>query len=142
RIDIAVCGGYLNMTIVGTWRLVKSVATSSDGTPLPAPFGGEHAKGRLTFDANGRMMGMICDNRPSLPSAEERQHTFYCGNYTYDGRQLVTRVDVAIDPARIGTEQVRQVSFDGPLMVLRPPLRSHQGRMEQHELVWERMSDD
>ena len=129
------------MAIVGTWRLVKSTAVSQDGETLLGPFGGEHAMGRLTFASHGRMMGMICDGRSELASDQRRENTFYCGNYTFDGQRLTTRVDVAIDPTRIGTEQVREVSFDGPLMVLRPPLRSHNGRMEQHALVWEKMAD-
>jgi hypothetical protein len=129
------------MTIVGTWRLVRATAATSDGEPLPGPFGGTHAMGRLVFDARGRMMGMVCDGREVMPAGQTRDHTFYSGNYTYDGRLLTTRVDVAIDKSRLGTEQVREVSFDGPLMVLRPPLRQHLGRMEKHELVWERICD-
>jgi hypothetical protein len=40
-----------------------------------------------------------------------REYSSYCGNYTYDGERLVTRVDAASDPTRIGSDQVRGVRF-------------------------------
>jgi hypothetical protein len=39
---------------------------------------------------------------------------------TYDGEELVTRVDAASDPSRIGSDQVRGVRFEGENMVLIP----------------------
>ena len=55
-----------------------------------------------------------------------------------DGATLTTRVDAASDPARLGSDQVRQVSFDGDLMVLRPRPRSNG---EHRVLTWEKISD-
>ncbi len=56
------------------------------------------------------------------------------------GRQC--RVDAASDPARVGTDQVRDVRFDGKLMVLRPPLRPYGSKpAEQRELYWEKIAD-
>jgi hypothetical protein len=64
----------------------------------------------------------------------------YCGNYTYDGAQLVTRVDAASDPGRIGSDQVRGVRFEGERMVLIPPPR-RVGEGEEHcEITWERVA--
>ena len=87
------------------------------------------------------MMGAIMDGRPEIPAGEPRQRSFYSGLYTYDGKRLVTRVDTSIDTDRIGTDQVRDVSFEGKYMVLRPPLRKYHGRMEKHSLWWERIGD-
>ncbi len=129
------------MNITGTWKLVRSKAEAEDGSPLPAPFGGEHVIGRLVLGANGRMMGAIMDGRPEIPAGEQRQRSFYSGIYTYDGKQLVTRVDTSIDQDRIGSDQVRDVSFEGDLMVLRPPLRKYHGRMEKHSLWWAKIDD-
>ena len=53
--------------IVGTWRLVKAVSVGGDGKELPGPYGGDKAMGRVTFNADGRMMAVQCDGRPSLP---------------------------------------------------------------------------
>jgi len=54
---------------------------------------------------------------------------------------LVTRVDAASDPARLGTDQVRDVRFDAGLMVLCPPTRSYGAQPESRELFWEKISD-
>jgi hypothetical protein len=126
--------------IVGTWRLVRGRATAEDGTPMPPPFG-EKAMGRLTLNSDGRMMAVLCDGRPTLPAGEARQYSSYCGNYTFDGTRLVTRVDACADPDRMGTDQVRQVRFEGPLLVLQPPPRMEGGRLVSRELWWERISD-
>jgi Lipocalin-like domain len=128
--------------IVGTWRLVKAIATAADGTPVPPPFGGEKAMGRVTFNADGRMMAVLCEGRPTLPAGQRRGYSSYCGNYTFDGKTLVTRVDAASDPARMGTDQVRDVATEGNLMVLRPPLRSYDGAPEEQRVLWwEKISD-
>jgi len=123
-------------SIIGTWALVKAIATAADGSPRPAPFGGAKAMGRVTFNADGRMMAVLCDGRPEMPGGERRGYSSYCGNYTFDGRTLITRVDAASDPARMGTDQIRQVSHEGDLMVLRPPLRSYDGAPEEQRVLW------
>ena len=99
--------------------------------------------GRVTLTADGQMMAVTCDLRPHLPAGAARDFSSYCGTYTFDGRQLVTRVFAASDPSRIGGDQVRDVRFEGKYMVLRPPLRSWGagGAPEQRELWWERISE-
>lgn len=126
--------------VTGTWRLVRAVARDANGNELPAPYGG-HPMGRVVLGADGRMMAMTGDGRRELPAGATREYSTYCGNYAFDGRQLVTRVDAASDPARVGTDQVRDVRFEGDLMVLRPPLRPYGGQPEQRELYWERIAD-
>lgn len=123
-------------SIIGTWRLVKTEAHDPYGSPLPAPYGGT-GMGRVCFTAEGRMMAVTCDGRPTLPPGTARDYSSYCGNYTFDGTRLVTRVDAASDPARLGSDQVREASFDGDLLVLRPPPRPSG---EHRVLTWERIS--
>ncbi|MEJ0015387.1 MAG: lipocalin-like domain-containing protein [Acetobacteraceae bacterium] len=125
--------------IVGTWRLVHAVARDSTGHVLAPPFGPQ-AMGRVVFNADGRMMAVLCDGRPTLPAGTLRDYSSYCGNYTFDGSRLVTRVDAASDPARIGSDQVREVRFEGSLMVLLPPPRDTAAGPEQRELTWERIA--
>lgn len=129
-------------SVVGTWALERATAATGDGKPLPPPFGG-HGMGRLVLAADGRMMAVLCDSRSAVPGGAPREYSSYCGNYTFDGRTLVTRVDAASDPARLGSDQVREVHFDGELMVLRPPLRAYAGRggAEQRQLWWRRIAD-
>ena len=126
--------------VTGTWRLVKAVSRDAAGQALPAPYGG-HGMGRVVLGADGRMMAVLCDARPEIPDGGVREYSSYCGNYTFDGKQLITRVDAASDPKRIGSDQVRDVRFEGGLMVLCPPLRSYHGPAEQRELYWEKIAD-
>jgi hypothetical protein len=122
---------------VGTWRLVRANATAADGTKLPAPYGGDKAMGRATFNTEGRMLAVLCDGRPELPPGEAREYASYCGNYTFDG----TRVGAAPDPTHPGSDQVRKVRFESGLMVLRPPLRTYAAGTEQRELWWEKIAE-
>ncbi len=119
--------------VTGTWRLVRTVSKDNDGNPLPAPYGGR-AMGRVVLDPHGRMMAVVCDGATELPAGSKRDYSSYCGNYTFDGSTLTTRVDAASDPSRIGSDQVRGVRFEDELMVLRPPARMNNGVMEHREL--------
>src|SRR5947207_15417528 len=83
-------------SIVGTWKMVAAAARDRDGKPLPAPYAGK-GMGRVCFDAEGRMMAVTCDGRPLLPSGTPRAYSSYCGNYTFDGSRLITKVDAASD---------------------------------------------
>ena len=86
------------------------------------------------------MMSVVCDGRPELPTDVSREYSSYCGNYTYDGTRLVTRVDAASDPSRIGSDQVRGVRFEGERMILIPPPRRTGETEEYREIAWERIA--
>jgi Lipocalin-like domain len=75
-----------------------------------------------------------------LPAGVIREYSSYCGNYTFDGVQLVTRVDGASDPSRLGSDQVRGVRFEGERMVLIPPPRRTDESEEHREITWERIA--
>jgi Lipocalin-like domain len=126
-------------SIVGTWKLVHATARDAAGTALPSPYG-PLALGRVTFTADGRMMSVVCDGRPELPAGASREYSSYCGNYTFDGSRLVTRVDAASDPSRIGSDQVRGVRFEGDRILLSPPPRRTSESEEYRELSWERIA--
>ena len=126
-------------SIVGTWKLVRAIARDRSGAALPEPYGGR-AMGRVIFTADGRMMSVVCDGRPTLPAGASRDYSSYCGNYRFDGSQLVTRVDAASDPSRIGSDQVRGVRFDGERMILSPPPRRTGTREEYREIIWEKIA--
>jgi hypothetical protein len=128
-------------SIVGTWRLVAATAYDANGQPQPAPYSGS-GMGRVTFSADGRMMSVVCDGRRELPPGARREYSSYCGNYNFDGARLVTKVDAASDPSRIGSDQVRDVRFEGDRMILRPPPRPAAGGIEQRELAWERIASE
>jgi lipocalin-like protein len=129
-------------SIVGTWKMIGATARDRDGKPLPPPYGGK-GMGRVAFTADGRMMAVTCDARTELPPGTARAYSSYCGNYTFDGTRLVTRVDAASEPARIGSDQVRGVSFDGAdRMTLKPPPRPSEAGDEYREISWLRISGE
>jgi hypothetical protein len=130
--------GSIVGSIVGTWRLLETKAHDDTGKVLPRPYGPK-PMGLVTFQADGRMMAVLCDGRASLPPDEPRQFMSYAGNYRFDGMTLVTKVDASSDASRIGGEQVRQVRFDGSRMMLNPPRRLFAGMMQHQELAWERV---
>ncbi len=126
-------------SIVGTWKLAGATARDAAGATLPSPYGPQ-AMGCVIFAADGRMMSVVCDGRPELPAGGKRDYSSYCGNYTFYGSRLVTRVDAASDPSRIGSDQQRGVRFDGDRMILSPPPRRTGEREEYRELTWERIA--
>lgn len=126
-------------SIVGTWKLAHATARDAAGATLPVPYGGKGI-GRVTFTADGRMMSVVCDGRRELPAGTPREYSSYCGNYAFDGSRLVTRVDAASDPSRIGSDQVRGVRFEDGRMILSPPPRRGSASEEHRELSWERIA--
>lgn len=126
-------------SIVGTWKLLHATARDAAGAARPLPYGGK-ALGRLTLTADGRMMSVVCDGQTELPAGVRREYSSYCGTYTYHGQRLVTRVDAASDPTRIGSDQVRGVRFEGERMVLIPPPRLTGESEEHREITWERIA--
>ena len=128
-------------SIVGTWALVRGTHTAADGTALAVPYGGPLGLGRVTFTADGRMVAVMCDGRPTLPPGMAREYGSYCGTYTFDGKRLVTKVFANSDPSRFDADQVRDVRFEGALMVLRPPPRATgAGPVGQRELWWQKIA--
>ena len=109
-------------SIVGTWKLVRAVARDGGGATLPEPYGGKGI-GRVTFTADGRMQSMVCDGRKEMPVGVARDYSSYCGNYTFDGTRLVTRVDAASDPSRLGSDQVRGATSTTSLSLSSPSTR-------------------
>ena len=123
--------------IVGIWRLKSTVGRDDNGKVLPQPYG-PLAMGLVTFQADGRMMAVLCDGRATL-EGEPRQFMSYAGNYSFDGTTLSTRVDASSEASRVGGDQVRHVRFENGAMVLAPPRRLYAGVMQHQELVWERI---
>ena len=126
---------------IGTWELVRVEAVDADGNPVsPKPFGDGNFIGRVVLTAD-RLSSTITDARPVLPEGEEREYSCYTGLYTFDGETLITNVDQCSDPARMGTQQVRDVTFEDDLMVLRPPLQPYGSKpAEQRTLWWRKIS--
>jgi len=126
-------------SVVGVWKLVGGSTTDPSGKELGVPYG-PRGMGLVSLTADGRMMAVLVDGRSTLPDGTKRDYSSYCGNYTFDGGTLITTVDAASDPNRMGSRQVRKVRLEGDRMILVPPDREENGVMLHRELTWERVS--
>jgi hypothetical protein len=125
--------------VVGVWKLAGGATADPSGKQVGVPYG-PRGMGLVSLTADGRMMAVLVDGRPKLPDGTRREYSSYCGNYTFDGSTLITTVDAASDPGRIGSQQVRKVRFEGDRMILVPPEREEAGVKLHRELAWERVS--
>lgn len=134
-------GGYVLQSITGTWQLVQTECIGDDGSSLAPPYGGSPGcMGLLSLRADGRMVCVLCDSGEH-PPGQSREYNSYCGSYRYDGIQLITRVDASANPAWIGTDQIRDISFENEVMVLRPVTNSGPVSNGQRVLHWVRLPD-
>ncbi len=125
--------------VVGVWRLIGGATTDPSGEKVAVPYG-SRGMGLVSLTADGRMMAVLVDGQSKLPDGARREYSSYCGNYTFDGGTLITTVDAASDPSRMGSQQVRKVRFEGERMILVPPDREEGGVKLHRELTWERVS--
>ena len=125
--------------LIGIWRLVATRAWDGDGNPMPAPYGPQ-PQGLVSFHRDRRMMCVLADGRPAAALDPPREYVSYMGEFVVDGATLCTRVDGTSDAPRLGTDQVRDIRFEGERLVLTPPPRPRLGQMEHRELTWERLS--
>lgn len=126
-------------TVAGVWKLVGGSMRDSGGRSVGVPYG-PRGMGLVSLTSDGRMMAVLIDGRADLPEGARREYSSYCGNYTFDGTTLITTVDAASDPARLASQQVRKVRFEGERMILVPPEREEGGVRIHRELIWERIS--
>ena len=122
--------------MIGIWRLVEVRARNPEGALIASEFGPAPI-GTVQFGPE-RMMAALGDSRPPA-EGETRFWVAYTGVWAFDGTVLSTKVDAAHPANRIGTDQVRQVRFEGARVVLQPPPRLVKGVMNHLELEWERV---
>jgi hypothetical protein len=138
-------------TIVGTWKLVSTTATTADGKVIASPMG-EHPTGFLTYTADGRMSLLIThDGRPKLSGdrldspVEERANAFstmvaYAGRYILEGNRLVHHLEAASSQNWVGTDLPRIVTFSGKRLKLEAPMQERHGVVQKFEQVWQRIT--
>jgi hypothetical protein len=137
--------------LVGSWKLVSFHSQDSSGQTA-YPFG-KDARGRITYEPNGRMAVQLMDpNRPCFTSddplvtsetevrAAFGRYTAYYGTYSVnpDERTIVHHIEAALLPNWAGTDQQRHFEFDGKYLILKGPLRLG-GVQGTVSLVWERL---
>lgn len=114
--------------VVGTWRLVSyDVVMRSTGERIPAM--GERPAGYTIFSREGRVWFMLtADGREPGDDEPQRARLLdsliaYTGRYRIEGDDWVTAVDVAWNPAWVGTEQRRQFVLEGDTLQVLTPWR-------------------
>ena len=129
--------------LTGSWRLVATRAWDDDDKALPTPYG-PMPRGLVSFEDNQRMMCVLADGQEQLPASAgdtaSREYVSYMGHYTFADNILSTRVDGSSDASRIGSDQIREVRFDGERLFLKPPARPKYGVNEHRELEWVRIA--
>ena len=142
--------------LLGAWHLVCWDITYGDGRPVSYPYGAD-ASGLILYTQDGCMSACIARaNRPKLSSASvrsapeaERLAAFesyfqYAGHYEIQaragGQQVVHRVQHALNPNFVGTEQVRRIDFgvDGTLTLSASDCVPDTQVARHHRLIWRR----
>ena len=121
--------------LAGSWKLVYFHIRDSKGQ-TSYPFGRE-ARGRLIYEADGRMAVQIMDaNRPAFMSddplatseAEVRAafggYVAYYGTYSVNPAEqtIIHHLEAALLPNWVGTDQHRHYEFDGQVLTLKGDL--------------------
>jgi hypothetical protein len=107
--------------LLGIWKIV-SVVSEDQVTGEREPVLGVSLAGYLIFTPEGRMMTIVTgEDRKEAKNDEDRGDLFksmvaYTGAYHLEGDKFITKVDVAWNPAWVGTEQTRFFVLDGHLL--------------------------
>jgi hypothetical protein len=139
-------------SLVGAWQLqrweiVREVA--GQGPTASLPFGAG-AVGLLLYTADGWMSATIMAEgrrpfsraNPRSASAVERAAAFdgyfsYAGRWSVEGGRVRHEVTVALNPAMVGTLQVREARLVGRRLTLSAEEATEDG-LRRHRLVWKR----
>ena len=133
--------------LIGTWKLAGSEIEFQD-TGERRPLYATDRVGYIIFTREGRMMGIIeADGRKAPQTDEDRARLLrtmvaYSGLYRLEGDKWVTAVDVAWNPAWIGTDQVRFYKLEGDRLVVNSvwaPSTNFPGKTVRVYVTWTRV---
>lgn len=130
--------------LTGAWHLVRWEIEA--GGRVTHPFGTD-ATGMICYTADGHMQAVIAAaGRAALSAPVPRQapegeraaafdsYFHYAGTYAViDGPRVVHRVTHALNPAFVGTEQVRDIDLRGDVLTL-----SATEGPRHHRITWRR----
>jgi hypothetical protein len=107
--------------LVGTWQLV-SFEAEIQATGAREPARGNHPSGYIVFTLEGRMLVLITNEGRTAPANDQDRAALfqsmvaYAGTYRAEAGSWTTRVEVAANPALVGTDQQRSFRVDGDLL--------------------------
>jgi hypothetical protein len=138
--------------LVGRWRLLSCEASGPNGE-LDYPYGLKPV-GVIAYERDGSMAVQVMGDRrtrfsnldKSSGTAEETRTAFlsyeaYFGTYQVDERasSVIHRVEAALFPNWMGTEQRRCATISGSRLTLHTPPLPYAGSTMSRTLVWERI---
>lgn len=94
------------LSVVGVWRLESIRSRNEAGEPLHTAEGDE-VVGVAMFTATGRMTANVV----RLGAHPGPRFAAYHGPFAVEGTTLTTKVEAAINPAWVDSEQVREIRF-------------------------------
>jgi hypothetical protein len=134
--------------ILGAWTLLEWVIEYPDGRRRH-PYG-EDAQGRLLYTPDGQMLAAVSRAAaaplqarvPREATVEEKAAAFdayfsYGGRFELDGDEVLHHVEIALNPAMIGTTQRRRLHLHGQDLTL-SAAEPHAAGQRQHILRWTR----
>jgi Lipocalin-like domain len=139
--------------LVGTWKLVSALSTTSKGESGEPPFG-LNPVGFLTYTGDGRVTVLISHGGRKPISggggtlAQEEQaeafRTFfaYAGRYTFSGDKVTHHLEISSIQNYVDRDLVRSVKFQGNQIILIAPPTPANGKVQIVELTWQRLPTD
>ena len=122
--------------IVGIWKLV-SYEVESQATGQREPVLGKAPTGILIFTSERRMIVVNTGEGRKAPNTDQdradlfKSMVAYTGTYRVEGDKWITKVDVAANPAWVGTEQTRFFRVDGDRLQEMTPVMQWAARPEK-----------
>lgn len=136
----------MKQRLLGTWRLVSAVREEIATGKTYHQFG-EGAHGYIAYQPDDHMMVLITGpgRRAASTDAERArlQTTMlsYAGRYIIEPDAVVHRIDTAWNPALVGVDQRRFVTFEGNRLILRgaPGPSAVDGVVARATITWEKV---
>jgi hypothetical protein len=114
--------------VQGVWRLV-TYEIEIQATGQKEPVMGKNPTGYVIFTPEGRVWFVLTgEGRKPAKTVQERAELLdslvaYTGTYSIEGDKWITKVEVAWNPAWVGTEQARSFKVDGDRLSVLTPWR-------------------
>jgi len=131
--------------LIGTWRAAGHEIRNKDGSTT-RPFGPGPHPGNIVYHPNGTVSVLVLRadmKKLAQPAnAEEKvaalaQCVAYQGRYEVKDDTVIHHIEVSLNPAWIGTAQVRKAVLDGNRLTLSPPA-DEKGAVPR--ITWERVA--
>jgi hypothetical protein len=118
----------LSHQVLGVWGLVSYTVEVQETGETFAPMGA-HPLGYVIFTAEGRLsFTLSAQGRQPASTAQEQADLLnsmiaYTGSYRLEGDRWITQVDVAWNPAWVGTVQTRYYRVENDQLIVSTPWR-------------------